>query len=159
MYISILDVAKELGDKAAIKNNDCHIVLGQIQRLFPGVVHKVRISGTGSRGGMKWAILVDDKERILKGLSQVQVAPTQTASTKIDWENRCADELKSQGYVTIVTKQAGTPDVIAFRRRDGGGFDLVFREAKGPRDSLSREQHETLARLKFEGVDADVRWF
>ena len=159
MYISIVDVAKELGDKAAVKNNDCHILRKQIQKLFPEAVYRVRMSGTGSRGGLKWAILAADKQRILTEMAKAHTVPAQNTRTKIDWENRCADELKSQGYITIVTKQAGTPDVIAFRKREGGGFDLVFREAKGPSDSLSREQHETLARLKSEGVDADVRWF
>jgi len=36
---------------------------------------------------------------------------------------------------------------------------LIFVEAKGPGDSLSKEQYEKIEKLKALGVDAKIRWF
>jgi hypothetical protein len=82
-----------------------------------------------------------------------------SARERVDWERRCAVELEAQGYTTVVTKERGTPDVIAFKKRPEGGFDLVFREAKGPTDSIHKEQYEFVERMRALGVDAGFQWF
>lgn len=61
--------------------------------------------------------------------------------------------------MVIVTKQKGTPDVVAFRNREGGGFDVIVREVKGPGDAIKKEQYELVERMKEVGIDADYQWY
>lgn len=64
-----------------------------------------------------------------------------------------------QKYLVVVTKQKGTPDVIAFRSRPNGGFDVVVREVKGPGDAIRKEQYELVERMSEVGIDADYQWY
>jgi len=166
MWISILEIGRELKNRAVVENNDCSVLRNQIQKVFPGIIQRVRLPETksGAKDGKMWAVPVEYKEQILREFQSGTIDPVSQRlylgkKDKIGWEQRCAEELKAEGFVTIITREKGLPDVLAFRKRPNGGFDLVFREAKGPGDGVRKEQHEMLARLTAEGVDAGVRFF
>lgn len=153
-YISVQAIAVELG-----KEQDKGNFIATVRRTFPQLVQKRRLS---SKGQAVWAIPVSEKELVLRELNYlIKDTPTFVNEPRVkkDWERECAKELEQQGYITIVTKEKGTPDVVAFRKRPSGGFDLVFREAKGPTDSVHKEQLEFRDRMQSLGIDADFRWF
>ena len=159
-YVSVLDLGCELGEASCIRNHDCTVFRRQIERYFPGVSKKIKQRG---RSGSEfiWAIPLEMKESIIHQLGYfkdtVQTAKIASGS-KRNYERECALELERQGYVALVTKEKGTPDVIAFRKRLDGGFDLVVREVKGPSDSLHKEQDTVLKKLRAAGIDAEVEW-
>lgn len=162
-WVTVLSLAIEVGSAQAIgPKKDCSSVRQQIKAQFPDMLRKTKQPQLGIHHFV-WVIPKEEKERVLSFLRPLYaeqiIKVFGVTKAKEDWEQKCASELEAQGYVTIVTKKAGLPDVIAFRKRNDGGFDLIFREAKGPGDSLHKEQHEVLTRLKSEGVDAEVRWF
>lgn len=73
-------------------------------------------------------------------------------------ELKCAKQLQSEGFKTILTFKAGVPDVIGFKKRTTGGFDLIFREVKSMGTGPSKEQYEMIEMLKAEGIDASIVW-
>lgn len=152
--ISLVSVAKEMG---AYPNR----FITRARKRFPSVVRKARLK---NQGHVVWAIPEVEKLTVVRELGFIlptEATPNHTDLTPIkeSWERKCAEQLERQGYTTIITDKPGTPDVIGFRKRPDGGFDLAIREAKGPGDTLTKEQFESIERLKSEGVDAGVQWF
>ena len=156
-YISI----RKLRDEFGIKSKSGKL-RDQIQREFPGLIQRVRIDNMGH---VVYSVPVSEIGHIAKvlGYSTNGVQPSTykwgLSNAAISWEHKCAQELEAQGYMTVVTKEKGVPDVIAFRKRESGGFDLIFREVKGPGDGVRKEQLEFQRKMSSVGVDADFVWF
>jgi hypothetical protein len=155
MWITVLEVAKELNNTIALKSNDCSTVRNQINRLFPGSVQKVVMPGSGRRQGMAWAIPLADKEKILEALKpgRVEIQPVVKEKLKGSASGRAKEIFEKAGWVCylLACEPVGTPDLVMFK--DGV---TRYREVKATGDRVSKEQWSEIFRLRGLGFDAWV---
>lgn len=141
-FISLQEIARVVHEQNGKLLSTSHIVR-DTKKNFPDL--ELVKSRTGVNGYPSWSVPIAYKDRLVKYFLDGTGSENPLRSKKQKgWEQKCAEELTAQGYVTFVMKEPGIPDIFGFRKRENGGFDLIFREVKGPGDGLRRAQHEVI---------------
>lgn len=159
-YIPIIDIASELDLKQAQSHRDCSMFLRAIRRHFPNVLRQIKFPG---RVGAEflWAIPQSKKKTVLRRLGYLgrntEIIPHRSPARPTH-EHDYADKLRKQGWIVIVTDDPGTFDIIGFKKRRGGGFDVLLREIKSSNDRATKEQVILIDKMKELGMDASFDW-